>query len=147
MDGTLQTTSDIVQVASVIPEDTVAPSMAELKVQQQPDGQTAKATWTPTDEKTAAADLSYFYAIDKPIDQWDDPDVVFAGQLATPESAFDISSLSEGEHTFNLAAFDAEGNGGDTLVSFKTGSPDFSTRTAYARPAFFPLLGPKIADF
>jgi len=137
--GTLQSTNDLVQVAAAITEDTVAPTIADLDVWQQCGGWTAKATWTPWDDKTAVSSLSYVYAIDKPIDQWDDPDVVFAGQLATPEITLDISSLPEGQHTFTLAAFDEEGNIGTGSRSFTTGHLRIAISTAQCTSRYDPI--------
>lgn len=84
-DGTLISKSDEVQTSPNIVEDVNPPVLANLEVKQEPGGQTAKATWTPSDDQTPAASLNYIYAIDKAVDDWDDTDVTFLGQVATPE--------------------------------------------------------------
>ena len=110
--------SDLAQIFPNIVEDVTSPTITNLEVKQESGGQTAEATWTPSDDQTPAASLNYFYAIDKPAEEWDDPDMTFLGKLATPEATLDISQLAEGEHTFDLVVLDAEGNIGATSVSF-----------------------------
>ncbi|MEQ1918843.1 MAG: hypothetical protein ABL955_06550, partial [Elusimicrobiota bacterium] len=114
--GGLVATSNIVQVAAAITEDSVAPSIGGLDVRPQAGGQTANATWSASDDKTATGNLFYEYAIDKPIELWVDGDVKILGVLAAPAAAIDISSLTEGSHTLVLAVYDQEGNIADTSV-------------------------------
>ncbi len=112
--GVQRQTSDLTQVTPTIAEDVTPPTIGPINIP--PGGQTITASWTGSDDKTPAAQIYYIYAIDLPFDQWTDPQINFVGQVNSV--TVDVSALTEGQHTFYLAALDQEGNVGLGSQSF-----------------------------